>query len=375
MLIISGETVHMEPTKEFFINIFTSDIKLDRAILDLIDNSIDAARKANTDLSTYKIRLTLNNKGFMIEDNCDGISKERASNYAFKFGNNEEKNKKEFSIGHFGVGMKRAFFKIGTKIYVESATKQDFFSLIIDVNKWRKSDEWNILFKNSGTNNSSKAIGTKIQIKDLNNEAKSSFVDEDFIENLIGSISTTYKIEIKKGITIVVNGRIVTISTRTNEAEILKYLIDCRNYTAEIIIKKDIPDYKKSGWYIYLNDRLVVGADKTDLTGWDISDDEKYHVLRGYVYAKAKIEGVLPFNTTKEGLDTSNPTYKELKGYMRNTLEESLPKISNNDFATIKYEKPRTEVEKLKKILNVRYYKNIGEITYEEYLKRNNIKL
>lgn len=375
MLFISGEIVHMEPTKEFFINILTRDIKLDRAILDLIDNSIDAARKASKDLSVYKIRVTLNSKGFTIEDNCCGISKERAGNYAFKFGHDEEKNTRGFSIGHFGVGMKRSFFRIGTKIYVESATKQDFFSLIIDVNKWRKSKDWNILFKNSGTNDSSKVIGTKIQIKDLNNEAKSSFVDEDFIENLIGSISTIYKIEIKKGITIVVNGRTVTISARTNEAEILKYLIDCGNYTAEIIIKKDIPEYKESGWYVYLNDRLVVGADKTDLTGWDISDDEKYHVLRGYVYAKSKKEGVLPFNTIKEGLDTSNPTYKELKKYMRNALEESLPKIFNNNFAKIEYEKPRAEIEKLKKILNVKYYKNIGEITYEEYLKRNNIKI
>lgn len=375
MFIISSDIVHMEPTKEFFINILTRDIKLDRAVLDLIDNSIDAARKAGKDISTYKIRLTLNKKGFMIDDNCGGIPKDRASNYAFKFGYDEEKNTKEFSIGHFGIGMKRAFFRIGTKIHVVSATKQDFFSLMIDVNKWRKSKEWNILFENSGINDSSRKIGTKIEIKDLNDDAKASFGDEEFIRGLIGSISGTYKDDIKKGIIIVVNGRIVTISTRANETEVVKYPIDCGNYTADIIIKKDIPDYKESGWYIYFNDRLVVSADKTDLTGWDISDDAKYYVLRGYVHAKAKVEGVLPFNTTKEGLDTSNPIYKEIKNYMRNALEESLPKISNNDFATIKYERPRNEVEKVKKILNVKTYKKIGEVTYDEYLKKNNIKL
>lgn len=365
----------MEPTKEFFINILTRDIKLDRAILDLIDNSIDAARKAGKYISVYKIRVTLNNKGFMIEDNCGGITKEHASKYAFKFGNDAEENTREFSISHFGIGIKRAFFKIGTKIYVDSATKQDFFSLMIDANKWRKSNEWSIPFKNSGTSDISKEIGTRIKIKDLNDEAKVSFEDEEFIKGLIGSISSTYKDDIKKGITIIVNDRIVTISTRANETEIVKYPIDCGNYTAVIIIKKDISNYQESGWYIYLNDRLVVSADKTNLTGWDISNDDKYHVLRGYVYAKAKVEGVLPFNTTKEGLDTSNPVYKELKRYMRKVLEESLPKISNNDFATIKYEKPRAEVEKLKKVLNVKTYKKIGEITYEEYLKRNNIKL
>lgn len=365
----------MEPTKEFFINILTRDIKLDRAILDLTDNSIEAARKAGKDLSIYKIRIILNNKGFTIEDNCGGISKERACKYAFKFGNDEEENTREFSISHFGIGMKRAFFRIGTKIYVDSATKQDYFSLMIDANKWRKSKEWVIPFKNSGINDSSKEIGTRIKIKDLNDEAKVSFGDEGFIKDLIDSISTTYRNDIKKGIAIVVNGRIVNISTRANETEVVKYPIDCGNYTADIIIKKDIPDYQESGWYIYLNDRLVVSADKTNLTGWDISDDAKYHVLRGYVYAKAKVEGVLPFNTTKEGLDTSNPVYKELKRYMKNAIEETLPKISNNDFATIKYERHRAEVEKLKKVLNVKTYKKIGEITYEEYLKRNNIKV
>lgn len=375
MFIISSDIVHMEPTKEFFIKILIRDIKLDRTVLDLIDNSIDAARKAGKDISTYKIRLSLNKKGFMIEDNCGGIPKERASSYAFKFGNDEEENTREFSIGHFGIGMKRAFFRIGTKIYLESATKKDFFSLMIDVNKWRKSKEWNILFENSGVNDSSRKIGTKIEIKDLNDEVKVSFGDEVFIRDLIGRISGTYKDDIKKGITIIVNSRIVTISTRANETEIVKYSIDCGNYTADIVIKKDILNYNESGWYIYLNDRLVVGADKTDLTGWDISDDANYYVLRGYVHAKAKSEGVLPFNTTKEGLDTSNPIYKELKKYMRNALEESLLKISNKDLAIIKYERPRNEVEKVKKVLNVKTNKKIGEITYEDYLKKNNIKL
>lgn len=127
MIIINNEIVHMEPTKEFFINALTRDIKLDRTVLDLIDNSIDAARKSDRDFSTFEIRLTLNKKCFIIEDNCDGISKESAKSYAFKFGNSQGKNTRQFSIGHYGIGMKRAFFKIGKMIYVESATREDFF--------------------------------------------------------------------------------------------------------------------------------------------------------------------------------------------------------------------------------------------------------
>ena len=83
---------------------------------------------------------------------------------------------------------------------------------------------------------------------------------------------------------------------------------------------------------------------------------------------------MLPFTTTKEGLDTSNPIYEELKLYMVKILKESLPKISSKDLATIRYEKPRNEVEMLKEHLNVKYAKNVGEKTYEEYLKKKKIK-
>jgi len=374
VIIINNEIVHMEPTKEFFINALTRDIKLDRTVLDLIDNSIDAARKSDRDFSTFEIRLTLNKKCFIIEDNCDGISKESAKSYAFKFGNSQGKNTRQFSIGHYGIGMKRAFFKIGKMIYVESATREDFFSLFLDVDAWSKSKEWNILFKDSGINDNHKKIGTKIEINKLTDEAKDSFSDEQFIKNLIDTISKTYENDIRRGIKIIVNGRGITISSRDSETEILKYSIDCRNYTAEIIIKKDIPNYNESGWYVKVNDRLVVSADKTELTGWDISSDSKYDILRGYAYIKILKEAP-PFNTIKEGLDTSNPIYKELKNYMRKALQEALPKIKGGYFATITYQRPRNEADKLKKILNVKSYKKIGEITYEDYLEKNNIKV
>lgn len=60
---------------------------------------------------------------------------------------------------------------------------------------------------------------------------------------------------------------------------------------------------------------------------------------------------------------------------MKNVLEEALPIIFANKFSMVKYERPRIELEKLKKILYVKMYRKIAEITYEEYLRRKNIKL
>lgn len=373
MFIINNDIVNMEPTKEFFINILVRDIKLEKAILDLIDNSIDSVKETAKDLSNYKIRLTLSKKMFVIDDNCRGIVKDKAINYAFKFGNDNSESSRPFSIGHYGIGMKRAFFRIGSKITMESATKQDFFPLILDVDKWRSIPEWNIKFKNHGINDGSKLIGTKIKINRLKEEAINKLSNEDFINYLRESISKTYRDVIKRGITIIVNNKIIVTSIRISEKEIIRYSIDTGNYTAIINISRDISNYDESGWYVYLNDRLVVIADKTDLTGWNIGSEEQYYGIRGYVHAKSKKEGVLPFTTTKEGLDTSNPIYEELKFYMIKILKEALPKISSKDLTTIRYDKPRDEVEKLKEYLKVKYAKNVGEKTYEEYIKRKRL--
>lgn len=373
---MNGNIVNMEPAKRLFIEILTKDIKLEKAILDLIDNSIDAAKKLSKNLETFNIRLTLDNKIFKIEDDCGGITVEEAKKDAFRFGSeNSDEKASQDSVGHYHIGMKRAFFKIGNIIKVDSATNKDFFSLTINANKWRKSPEWSIKLKNFGTNSKLNSIGTKINIKELNEEAKNKFNNEKFINGLREEIAQTYKDVIRKGITIIVNGYVILTSRSANETELVRYKVDNEKYIAEIILKKDIPNYQKSGWNIYLNERRVVASDKTDLTGWDIGSEEQYHVIRGYVYAKAKRTGALPFTTTKEGLDTSNPTYVELKSLMAKALDESLTKLSNGDFATISYKRPRKDVESLKKVFKVRYYKNVGEKTYDEYIKQNNIEL
>ncbi|EAM7300406.1 ATP-binding protein, partial [Salmonella enterica] len=49
------KTIDASPTKEFFIDMLTRDIALDRSLLDLIDNSVDAARENNIENAWIKI--------------------------------------------------------------------------------------------------------------------------------------------------------------------------------------------------------------------------------------------------------------------------------------------------------------------------------
>ena len=143
------------PTKELFISMLVKDITLSDAIGDLIDNSVDGAKQYTKDknnLSKFHIEITATEAHFFINDNCGGIEVNVAREYAFRFGRAAEYKAITKSIGQFGIGMKRAFFKIGNLILVNSVAPKSSFALKIDVNEWReKKDNWDFKFRGSKT--------------------------------------------------------------------------------------------------------------------------------------------------------------------------------------------------------------------------------
>jgi hypothetical protein len=117
------------PTKELFVYMLVRDIPLNRAILDLLDNSVDGAHRLqqNNDYSNLNIRIEFDNNKFRIADNCGGIDIKVAREYAFCFGKPEGADITLGSIGRFGVGMKRTLFKLGKKFKVISKTTTSSF--------------------------------------------------------------------------------------------------------------------------------------------------------------------------------------------------------------------------------------------------------
>src|SRR5688500_7090000 len=100
------------PTKSYFVDMFTKDIPLEQAVLDLVDNSVDGAKAmkgtGNRPFEERKVVIEFDRERFRIWDNCGGFSKERARKYAFRFGRPPGAGRIANSIGQFGVGMKRA---------------------------------------------------------------------------------------------------------------------------------------------------------------------------------------------------------------------------------------------------------------------------
>lgn len=179
---------------------------------------------------------------------------------------------------------------------------------------------------------------------------------------------------------------------------------------------------EEAGWYIYCNGRLVVAADKSSLTTWKDMENRssgvvfhnKYAGFRGIVYFSSKHPEKLPWNTTKTGIDETSLIYLRAKEIMfeffkiignmlddikKNTeeeddgIEETIAKMKGTEMTieninnvkesrivniknisvntvpnvTISYKKPKQEAEELKKMLDVKSYKEVGEKTFEYY--------
>jgi len=327
--------VHADPAKSFFVSMLIKDITLRDAIGDLVDNAVDAikARAKNTsDLSGFEVNINMTKDSFSIIDNGYGMEASVARDTAFNFGKSDQHKLIDNSIGQFGIGMKRAFFKLGNHIHVKSIAATSEFELTIDVIEWLKSPKtWEFEF-DKGTlkeqiKNDESETGLEIKITNLSADSKTSFGDRTFIDILQKEIALEHMININKGLKIKIVGHELksTQITLINDDEIKPTYWEKlgKDSSVKILAGISTKDPEDGGWYIFCNDRLIIGKNKTEETVWTGSKGDgvplwhaQYFRFRGYVFFEAKDSSMLPWNTTKTGMDSDSPYFKEVRAKM-----------------------------------------------------------
>ena len=333
----------------------TRDIELSDAILDLLDNCIDGIIRTSgpTTKNQYegrKISITLSSKEFVIADNCGGIPLDTLKNYAFRMGRVQSMARDLVpTVGTFGIGMKRAIFKMGSRCDVFTRSKIDFdngnkesYQVSITPDWIQNENDWSIPFKTVPATQFNE-FGTSIHISELNESTSANFDcrKSGFDEKIRKQISVTYGVMITNGLEIRVNGTTVEsvplylklgkdVSPYVYKAKINAVDVFLAvGLTAPLIDGDGTPEdggppkysSQYAGWTVLCNDRVVLYADKTILTGWGEAGVPQFHPqynpISGIVAFNSGDVRALPTTTTKRGVDASNPTYLIVKNFMR----------------------------------------------------------
>ena len=430
---------HATPTKDFFVRMITKDISIEDCILDLIDNCLDGARKVKyvqgsnariDDYSGFHAKVSFDKESFEIIDNCGGITIEEAEKYAFHFGPRPRNHVDDYSIGLYGIGMKRAIFKMGNVIDIYSSTHTKAFTTKIDVIQWLpNADDWDFdLEDNVSVNPDS---GTKIKVTNLHPEVSLQFINSKFANSLARIIARDYAQFLAKGFEIVLNGKNIqeynfTVRESSDFKPFRLQYTDETGVEVEIIAgmggdpPNDLqPDERLSetdyyGWYVLCNDRVVVAADKSSQTVWGDNTFPLWHFqyygFLGVVSFHSKDPILLPWKTTKREVDSRNGIYRraieKMKEATRTWIDYTndrksdikdakkheataspkplftvspnpvlvVPKISKKtdqiSYSSIQYQKPSSEIAKAKKLLGNSRMSNaqLGEKTFEYFL-------
>lgn len=372
---------HADPTKDFFIRMITRDIKLHDCIFDLLDNCLDGANRQISHLKPlppegerykgYWAEISIDPKQFQIRDNCGGITLSDAVDYAFHFGRKADAPVDATeSIGLYGIGMKRALFKIGKDITVESSTAQEAFSVNIDVVEWAKKKDWDFDLDELPKQAVS---GTQITIKNLNEGVSEEFALEAFKNSLIRGIARDYSVFLQKGFSVDVGGtkvppyvfelkdgehfkpiRIRYTDESGVEVEIFAGLAGTPPDDISPEIRFEKVDYW--GWFVLCNDRVVLAGNKNEHTVWGDGEFQVWHPqyngFMGIVSFRSSDPNKLPWTTTKRDVDLTSHLYRRAVARMKEATGAYL------DYT----QQRRVDIDDAKRMENATPRKPLGQI-------------
>ena len=343
--------VNARPSKEFFVKGLTRDIHLKDAILDLLDNCVDGVvrqtqgkARNGRPYKDYWAKITASPTQFAIEDNCGGISKQLAINNVFRLGRPDQERDRDIpTVGMYGIGMKRALFKLGTHSIVTSKNNDDAYKVEISP-EWLDNDVWTLEMQDAKVD--WEYDGTSIVVGQLHANIAEQFGKKNtFLDDLQKEISSLFALIMKKGLAVYLNNVLIepvhlvifAPADYKNDLSIRPYAY--KETVNDVDIRIVVGFYRKppdddeleeeeqiarktveAGWTVICNDRIVLSRDRTPLTGWGMANVPHYHPQYGSIAGVVRFSSNnsfnLPINSTKRGLDTSSSVYWHALNYM-----------------------------------------------------------
>lgn len=326
---MSDQTVKFYPAKRLFSEILTQDIRLEPALLDLIDNSVDAYTR-NDIKDKREIKINISKEQICITDTCGGIDREMLLERVFRFGMQSVESNKQ-TIGYYGIGLKRALFKLGNDVIFSTDDGKNFSQLKLNVKKWLEDEKiWELPLEKADKSKLKKNEKgyTRIEINNLNTSISESFTTI-FLNNFRLKLSRYYTFFMGDKIEFYLNDELVepynldvTFSKEMKPIRVKKQIEKLRlDITTWIEPKPDARETQvrgKRGFNVFMNNRLILANDDTKDTGWTGDKDllPKYHPIynrfRGIVRLYAEDVGSLPINTTKTNFNFEHKYYYEI---------------------------------------------------------------
>ncbi len=351
----SLESITLSPVKSFFVHMLTRDIHLKDAILDLLDNCVDGIQRIETSSTLkkkkpyegYSAKISFSGDEFVIEDNCGGIPWQCHS-YAFRMGRPDTSlvDKGLKTVGVYGIGMKRAVFKIGEDCVISTHSKDKSYEIHVTPDWLKQDDNWDLMPNSLRERKGD--CGTRIKISRILPGIAKEFRSKAFENEFCATVATHFAFIMDKGFQVYVNGTLVVPkSIKMLFSDDLKSGANIRPFIYESTIngvdvflavgfarpipsgeetEENIRNFKDkyssadAGWTVVCNDRTVLYCDKTALTGWGVSGVPQYHpqfiAISGIVIFSSTDPKLLPTTTTKRGIDASSDLYLNVRDKM-----------------------------------------------------------
>jgi hypothetical protein len=428
------------PEKRLFISLLTRDLSLIDAFLDLMDNSINSALVASKlPLSTAKdyikllslkpeqklpkIEITFDKKVISIEDTAGGISLANARSKVFMFGRRDDLDSDD-RLSVYGIGLKRAIFKMGETIHIVSNHPDKGFTLELDVKKWERDSKQPWTLPIQGYTSKTEPYGTKLYIRDLHDDVKTRLTDALFEAQLKRRISESYVYFLNRVVIARVNNEDVQPLSLDMGENFASDNFTREGVTCQIIAGLGRPKdgrfiAENSGWFIFCNGRAVAFADKSSLTGWGSllpTFQPKHRPFLGLVFFVSDFAEKLPWATTKSSINEESLIWQDAKRRMADVGRQvtsfldrrygeggtdispaELNEVSGDDVSaftavasarrtfkvtskkaqkapedtTVQYKAKITDVERIKSYLGTRTMSNgeVGRYTFDYFLK------